>query len=197
MNALVAVLSSIRLLPHTLCYVFSRNDCFQIDLESWSGKYLGMATHNGPRRMYAFLSLMTFYQEFRNLFYFRFGRVSRIFQFMCAPLPTLYVHSGKIGAGLFIQHGFASIIDAESIGDNCWINQQVSIGWADTSGRPRIGNGVKVGAGAKVLGNITIGDNVKIGANAVVLRDVPPDCTVVGVPARIVRMNGVKVNRAL
>lgn len=197
MNIILTVLSSIRLLPHSFCFLVFRNDEFKADLDIWSEKYMRLVPLGLHQRVYAFLRLMTFYKEFRNLFYFRFKRVSRFFQFMCSPLPTLYVHSGAIGAGLFIQHGFASIIDAESIGDNCWINQQVSIGWADTSGRPKIGSGVKVGAGAKILGNITIGDNVKIGANAVVLRDVPPNCTVVGVPAHIVRMNGVKVNKAL
>ena len=73
------------------------------------------------------------------------------------------------------------------------INQHVTIGWRDHTGKPKIGDNVRIGVGARVLGKITIGDNVKIGANSVVVRDVPSNCTVVGVPAFIVRKDGMKV----
>jgi len=73
------------------------------------------------------------------------------------------------------------------IGVNCMIMQQVTIGQLAEGGAPRLGDGVYVGAGAKVLGEITIGDGASIGANAVVLSDVPPGCTAVGIPARVVR----------
>ena len=73
------------------------------------------------------------------------------------------------------------------IGDNVQINQHVTIGGLVGPGVPKIGNNVIIGAGAKVLGDITIGSNVSIGANAVVIDDVPAKCTVVGVPAKIVK----------
>lgn len=94
-----------------------------------------------------------------------------------------------IGPGLVI-HNFSCIaIDAEKIGKDCTVNQCVSIS-ADFSGpssvKPVLGDNVFVGAGAKVLGGITIGDNVVIAANALVLKSVPDNCTVSGVPARII-----------
>lgn len=199
MGKIIVCFNFIRLFPHYFIFVLQRNPAFQVDLEVWSRRYVdgANAKSNVISRAYCFLSLMTNYEEFRNLFYYRSGRISRLFRFLARPLPTLYVRSGVVGPGLFIQHGFATTIGAESIGSNCWINQQVTIGWVDSTGRPRIGNGVKISAGAKVLGNIEIGDNVKIGANAVVLKNVPPNCTVVGVPAYIVKINGVRVNQAL
>ncbi|WP_008310301.1 serine O-acetyltransferase [Leptolyngbya sp. PCC 6406] len=74
---------------------------------------------------------------------------------------------------------------------------QVTLGHKDRSGRPQIGNNVRVTAGAKVLGNIHIGDNVTIGANAVVVKDVPENCVVVGIPARIIKRDGVRVDDGL
>ncbi|BAY17037.1 transferase hexapeptide repeat containing protein [Anabaenopsis circularis NIES-21] len=143
-------------------------------------------------------------QEFRNLYYYRLlkgnlnGRISMYLLKKFYPeCPSLFLDSSCcIGAGLFIQHGFSTIIMAD-IGEQCWVNQQVTIGYKDKSGRPKIGNNVRITAGAKVLGNIQVGDNVTIGANSVVVKDVPNDCVVVGIPAAIIRRNGVKVEEKL
>ena len=112
-------------------------------------------------------------------------------------MPTLYIYTKDIGPGLFIQHGFATIISAEKIGRNCWINQQVTIGYLNDTDTPTLGNNVVIHAGAKVLGRLRIGDNCTVGANAVVVKDIPENCTVVGVPAYIVRRDGVKVKEPL
>ena len=112
-------------------------------------------------------------------------------------MQTLLIATGKIGPRLFIQHGISTIITAEAIGEDCWINQQVTIGFKAGGGRPTIGDRVIINAGAKVLGGITIGYDVVIGANAVVVKNVPSNVTVVGVPAYIVRRNGVRVNEQL
>ena len=102
------------------------------------------------------------------------------------------IHPGAtIGKGLFIDHGMGVVIgETAEIGDNCLIYQGVTLGGTgkDKGKRhPTIGNNVMIGCGAKVLGPFKVGDNVKIAANAVVLEEVPPNCTAVGVPARIVR----------
>lgn len=100
----------------------------------------------------------------------------------------------RIGGGLFLPHTVGTVIGAEAIGENCTIMQGVTLGsrWPDIgftpSERPLVGNGVTICAGAKIVGRVTIGDNATIGANAVVLEDVPPNATVAGVPARVVRM---------
>lgn len=105
------------------------------------------------------------------------------------------IHPGaKIGKGLFIDHGMGVVIgETTVIGDNCTIYQNVTLGGTgkDTGKRhPTLGNNVLVGSGAKVLGPFNVGDNARIAAGAVVLREVPANATAVGVPARIVRLNG-------
>ena len=101
-------------------------------------------------------------------------------------LTGIEIHPGaKIGKNLFIDHGMGVVIgETAEIGDNCTIYQCATLGGTGkerNKRHPTLKDNVVVGAGAKVLGNITIGNNVKIGANAVVLKDVPDDCTVVGV----------------
>ncbi|MEO8003703.1 MAG: serine acetyltransferase [Betaproteobacteria bacterium] len=144
-----------------------------------------------------FVRLMTFNPEYRNLFYHRAGLIGLPLSLLCRPMSTLYIHTRKIGAGLFIQHGFSTIIAAAEIGENCWINQQVTLGYSNASDCPILQNDVTVSAGAKVIGKVTIGSNVKIGANAVVVKDVPANVTVVGVPAYIVRKDGMKIRLPL
>ena len=108
------------------------------------------------------------------------------------------IHPGaKIGKCLFIDHGMGIVFgETTEIGDNCTIYHGVTLGGTgkDTGKRhPTLGNNVTVGTGAKVLGNIRIGNNVKIGGNSVVVKDVPDNCTVVGVPGRIIKRNGCRV----
>lgn len=95
----------------------------------------------------------------------------------------------KIGSNTVFAHsGLGCVIHSSAvIGDNCKIQQNITIGGRGTSGTPTIGNNVFIGAGATILGNVIIGDNVKIGAMSLVLDDVPPNSTVVGVPAKGVK----------
>ena len=108
------------------------------------------------------------------------------------------IHPGaKIGSCLFIDHGMGIVFgETAEIGDNCTIYHGVTLGGTgkDTGKRhPTIGNNVLISTGAKVLGPFTVGDNSRIGANAVVLQEVPPDSTVVGVKARVVKIAGQRV----
>lgn len=112
------------------------------------------------------------------------------------------IHPGaKIGKGLMIDHGMGVVIgETAEIGDNCTIYQGVTLGGTgkDVGKRhPTIGNNVMVGAGAKVLGPFKIGDNTKIAANAVVLEEIPENCTAVGIPAKVVRREGKKIENDL
>ncbi len=104
--------------------------------------------------------------------------------------------AAKIGKGLVIDHGMGVVIgETAEIGDNCTIYQGVTLGGTgkDTGKRhPTIGNNVLVGAGAKVLGPFKVGDNARIAANAVVLSEIPENSTAVGVPARVVKVNGIR-----
>ena len=108
------------------------------------------------------------------------------------------IHPGaRIGRRLFIDHGMGVVIgETAVVGDDCTIYQGVTLGGTgkDHGKRhPSLGNNVTVGSGAKVLGPFHVGDNAKIAAGAVVLKEVPANATAVGVPARVVRMNGVRV----
>ncbi len=107
------------------------------------------------------------------------------------------IHPGAtIGKGLFIDHGMGVVIgETAEIGDYCTIYQNVTLGGTgkDHGKRhPTLGNNVLIGSGAKVLGPFKVGDNARIAAGAVVLTEVPENSTAVGVPAKIVRVNGVK-----
>ena len=109
------------------------------------------------------------------------------------------IHPGAtIGRRLFIDHGMGVVIgETAEIGDDCTLYQGVTLGGTgkDSGKRhPTLGNNVLVGAGAKVLGPFTVGDNARIAAGAVVLSAVPANATAVGVPARVVRVNGEKVD---
>ena len=132
------------------------------------------------------LKLFVKYPEFRSVFYYRTKPISWLFNWLFKGVPCLYIRSIKIGSGLLIQHGFSTIIDAEEIGSNCKIFQQVTIGYNENE-RPMIGNNVTICCGAKVIGGVTIGNNVVVGANAVVVHDVPDNCVVGGVPAKIIK----------
>ena len=111
------------------------------------------------------------------------------------------IHPGaKIGKRLVIDHGMGIVIgETAEIGDDCLLYHGVTLGGTgkDTGKRhPTIGNNVLIGTGAKVLGPFKVGDNSRIAANSVVLSEVPPDSTAVGIPARVVRTAGQKVDYA-
>jgi serine O-acetyltransferase len=105
--------------------------------------------------------------------------------------------AAKIGGGFFIDHGFGVVIgETAEVGRNVTLYQGATLGGTGKEQgkrHPTLGDNVVVGAGAKVLGNITIGNNVYVGANAVVLSRVPDDCTVVGVPGRCVKQDGQRI----
>lgn len=158
---------------------------FVMDLKRWKN-----ICHIEEKNIIAFSQIMWEKPEFRNLFIYR-NRYRKIYRVWISviykPMDTLFIETEDIGGGLFIQHGFATMISAKSIGENCWINQQVTIGYSGSNFPPVIGNNVVITCGAKVLGNIIVGDNVVIGANAVVLKDVEQGAVMGGVPARRIK----------
>jgi serine O-acetyltransferase len=119
-------------------------------------------------------------------------------------LTGIEIHPGaRIGRRFFIDHGMGVVIgETAEIGDDCTVYHGVTLGgtsWEKGKRHPTLGNGVVVGAGAKVLGPVQVGDGARIGSNAVVVRDVPGNATVVGIPGRVVlpqRDDGSKPHRA-
>lgn len=117
-------------------------------------------------------------------------------------ITGIEIHPGAtIGKGCFIDHGTGVVIgETTEIGDNCTIYQGATLGGTgkDVGKRhPTLGNEVMVGAGARILGPLKVGDNSKIAAGAVVLKEIPPNCTAVGIPARVVRRDGEAVEQDL
>lgn len=191
-------------LPHIIFFKrSSQKNIIEKDIERWVQVYDPQRANNPAVKNLDWL--IREYKEFRNVFYYRIGGCTtflgkllfRLSKVLYKPMDTLFIRTPSIGPGLFIQHGFATTIGAHKIGENCWINQQVTIGYKGKDNRPTIGNNVRISCGAKVLGRLTIGDNAVVGANAVVVKNVPPDCTVAGVPAHVIKRNGQRVNEPL
>ena len=183
----------LRLVPHFFLFRFSINrKQVEADVFTWLKNLELDYSIN-----YGFMYLMTFKKEFRNLFYYRVGKYRLFLNIFCSKLNSLHMPTKFIGEGLYIEHGFSTIIAAEAIGENCWINQQVTIGYKNKTEGALIGHNVKIYAGAIVVGGINIGNNVIIGAGSVVTKSIPKNCVVVGNPARIIERNGEKVNLPL
>lgn len=183
----LTALSITRLMPLiALILVSSNRDTIYADLDRWAHVYHFERPRNLTDRILMFAHLMTWLPEYRNVFYLRAGLPGRLLSIFCRPLQSLHLGNTSIGPGLFIMHGDGTFVSAIKIGENCWINQQVTIGYTNETDIPSIGNNVRILAGAKVLGKVSVGDNVTIGANTVVINDVPSNATVMGVPAKVV-----------
>lgn len=163
----------------------------EADLQVW----IRQSRKEFPSSLAAINYFLTKHKEFRNLLLHRFWNPTRSFKCrihaslmrrLWKPLDSLYLNTRYIGGGLFIQHGFATIVAAQSVGSNCHINQQVTIGYKGEN-NPIIKDHVKILCGAKVLGNVTMENNSVAGANAVVVEDVPENAVVGGVPAHVIK----------
>lgn len=140
---------------------------------------------------YPGLHALIAYRFAHRLYKWNIPLIPRIISYFTRIITGIEIHPGaKIGRRFFIDHGEGVVIgETTVIGDDVLVYQQVTLGGTGKeSGKrhPTLGNNVIVGAGAKVLGNITLGDNVRIGAGSVVIDDVPECSTVIGVPGRIV-----------
>lgn len=132
------------------------------------------------------------HRPFRSVLYSRLSvrglrckLLARLLAVFYKAEPALYIACGELGPGLMLFHGFATIITARKIGMDCQVSQQVTIGYDDRGAPPVLGDRVRVGANAVILGPITVGDDAVVGAGAVVVRDVPAGAVVGGVPAKI------------
>jgi len=148
-------------------------------------------TYSGLHAIHSYRRANWFYRH-------GFFTIARIISQRSRKRTGIEIHPGAtIGKGLFIDHGMGVVIgETTIIGDNCLIYQGVTLGGTgkDKGKRhPTLGNNVIVGSGAKVLGPFRVGDNAKIAAGAVVLSEVPDNSTAVGVPARVVKRDGVKI----
>ena len=186
----------------TILYIISAIIFFRDEIES--------ALERDPAATSAIEIILT-YSGFHAIVLHRITRA--LYNAKIPFLPRFLSHVGKfitgieihpgvtIGKNLFIDHGMGVVIgETTIIGDNVTLYQGVTLGGTGKEKgkrHPTLGNSIVVGTGAKVLGNITIGDNSYIGANAVVIKDVPPNSTIVGVPGRITKQDGKKIDISL
>ncbi len=176
--------------PALAAYLISdKREVIRIDVERWAK----IETRKGGT-VRTLLDLLAVRPPFRNLMYHRLshgnlaGKVLGRLSFVLLPREkTLHLNTPEIGPGLFLQHGFATIVGAKTIGPGVWICQQVTIGVTVTDetkiNRPTIEEGATIGAGAQVIGPVRVGRAATIGAGAVVTHDVPDGMVAVGVPA--------------
>ena len=191
-NFVVVLINLPRLLLHLLVFAFFYNRCKDDVVVNIASRGYNCGV------VLSFLYLLVFEKTFRNLFYWRIGKLKYLMWYWLWPHPcfTIATHM-KVGKGFKCIHPFSTIVNAECIGDNFTVRNNVTIGNNKSGERPTIGNNVSINANAVVVGPITIGDNVTIGAGAVVTKSVPDNCVIVGNPAFILRENGVIVKRSL
>lgn len=183
----------LRFLPHLLVYVFSGNrEIIKEDIFAYKNEYdLKGSTH------YILVHLLTHNTSFRSLFYYRIGKWKWICTLLGKGTVNLTIPpTVQIGSGLLLFHAYGTILNAKSIGKNCRIVHNVTLG--DKNGKvPVIGNNVELLPNAVITGDITIGDHCVIGPGAVVFKSIPDNCVVVGNPAYILKKDGVIVNQKL
>jgi serine O-acetyltransferase len=151
---------------------------------------------------YAGLHALLAYRLAHWLWRHRVPFIPRAISQLARWLTGIEIHpAAKIGTGFFIDHGMGVVVgETAEIGDNVTLFQGVTLGGTGKERgkrHPTLGSHVVVGAGAKILGGIRVGDNVKIGANSVVLKSVPANSTIIGVPARVVKTQGERLPEAM
>ena len=181
---LLRFLHQLFFLPHLLVFLFSKNkEVIESDLYSQTEPQ-----SSGLRISSDLTKRLSEDRYFRTLFYFRTSspatKMLRIF-YPKERSFTIDIDS-KIGGGVKLAHPYSTIINADVIGENLYINQLVTIG-ENNGKKPKIGNNVMLYTNCSVIGGIHIGDNVIVGAGAVVVKDVPENSVVAGNPARIIK----------
>ena len=196
MNVLIAIIGIVILFWISAAVLFRKEISAVFERDPAAANFLEvLMTYSG-------LHAMIFYRISHRLSKMHIPFLPRWISQLGRFFTGIEIHPGaEIGASLFIDHGMGVVIgETTIIGDNVTLYQGVTLGGTGKEKgkrHPTLGNNIVVGAGAKVLGNITIGDNSYIGSNAVVIKDVPPNSTVVGVPGRITKQDGRKIDFSL
>ncbi|MFH1691232.1 MAG: serine O-acetyltransferase [Candidatus Omnitrophota bacterium] len=185
-----------------LCWIVLLLIVFKKEIEAVFEKDPAAKNHFEVILLYSGLHAIVLYRVAHFLFEAKVPFIPRFLSQVGRFLTGIEIHpAAQIGEGFFIDHGMGVVVgETTIIGNNVIVFQGVTLGGTGKEKgkrHPTIGSDVVIGAGAKVLGNIEIGDNSYIGANAVVVKDVPQNSTVVGVPGRITKQDGQKIETTL
>ena len=179
---LISWINVIRLIPHSILMYHYRKLCREDILAN------SPASLHKKSVFSQWLYLMTFDKFYRALFYHRIGVWRHFISFLCPAHSCFFISpSTKIGQGLKLCHPFSTVVNAESIGDNVAIFQDVTIG-VSAGQRPIIGNNVQIYTNSVIIGGIKVGDGVTIGACTLVNKDAPPHSVIVGIPGKLLRI---------
>lgn len=192
-KSIVLYLNLLRFWPHFICYAFTSQKCkINKDLKAYSTFY----KVNGSI-LFLLLHFLFYHRSYRTYFYYRIGDISKMFSWIAPGIENLSISRGtELGTGILFFHAYSTIVNAQYVGNNCRILQNITIGeWNDK--KPIIGNNVYICPNAIITGDITIGDNCIIGPGAVVFKSIPENCVVVGNPAYILKQDGIIVNKKI
>lgn len=185
-------LNLFRFIPHILAFKISKNkDLLTEDIVAYKTEYQIKGSN-----VWVLIHLLFYNRSFRSLFYHRIGNIKWFIQFLAPGMQHLSFTKTPIGGGLLLFHAYCTIIDAVSIGKNCRIVSNVTIGYKNGQ-KVTVKDNVEILANAVIVGGITIGNNCIIGPGAVVYKSIPDNCVVVGNPAYILKQDGKIVNKKL
>lgn len=179
------------LIPHIFLYLTSKNrGDIDKDIDRWA-----TVRKMNKSKISLLLDFLSMSPDFRSIFYFRNrGILASMLNLYCRKEKYFRIDmSTKLGGGILTGHPYSTILNADSIGENFYVNHLVTVGEVNGK-RPTIGDNVSVNTGAIIIGDINIGNNSVIGAGAVVVKDVPENCVVVGNPARIIKKDGKRID---
>ena len=195
MKKLFFALGACACIPHILFFVLRKNTNDGKKLSKDIKVWLSRKNHSDYGQIKGMAYLLLKLKEFRNLYYHRMGKGTLLFSWILPRRDTLHLFtpSERIGGGFYIGHGWGTVVNAYSIGEECLVAQNTTSGSKNLKA-PILGNHVSVWSHCVILGGVNIGNDTQIGSGAVVVKNVPANCVVVPAKSAIIKKDGKRVN---